>query len=170
MFSLETLIMISSIAFCIGGLVGAVISRTLLPPENQKGLETKLQESREELERYQQEVTKHFAETSKLVNNLTQSYKEVHEHLTKGAIQLSNAEIGQQILQSGDPSLGIEAKDAIENVNFEPPKDYAPKTPGQVGTLSEEFGLNEDEEESSIETITATGAPRAVDKKENSAA
>ncbi len=159
MFSFETLIMFSSITFCIGGLVGAIISRTLLPPDNQKNLEQKLQSARDELGRYQEEVTSHFAETSQLVNNLTQSYKEVHGHLAKGAIQLTNAEIGRKILAAGDPSIGIEAKDALEDVNFEVPKDWAPKTPGQVGTLSEEFGLNEDEDETN-----STGAPHTEDK------
>ena len=170
MFTLEILIMVSTIVFCIGGLVGAIISRTLIPPENQKDLEVKLQESREDLARYQQEVTKHFTETSQLVNNLTQSYKDVHTHLAKGAIQLSNAEIGKKIMQAGDPSLGIEAKDSMDDISFEPPKDYAPKTPGQVGTLSEEFGLDEDNDEQSIEAIPATDPHLASKSTANSEA
>ena len=144
MFSLETLIMISAIVFCIGGLVGAVISRTLLPPEMQKDLEKQLQSSREELDRYQQDVAQHFAETSQLVSNLTESYKEVHNHLARGAVQLTNSEISKKVLEAGDDTIGMEAQNAIEDLNFEPPKDYAPKTPGQKGILSEEFGLHEE--------------------------
>lgn len=154
-FSLETLLMVSAIVFCIGGLIGAVISRTLMPPEMQKDLEQSLQTSRNELERYQQDVSQHFADTSKLVTNLTQAYKEVHDHLAKGAIQLTNAEISKKILDAGDRNLGLEAQDAIEELSFEPPKDWAPKVPGQAGTLSEEFGLDEIPEEESIESLTA---------------
>lgn len=154
-FSLETLLMVSAIVFCIGGLIGAVISRTLMPPEMQKDLEQSLQASRSELERYQQDVSQHFADTSKLVTNLTNAYKEVHDHLAKGAIQLTNAEISKKILDAGDRNLGIEAQDSIEELNFEPPKDWAPKVPGQAGTLSEEFGLDDVREEDNIESLTA---------------
>ena len=145
MFSLEILVMVGAIVFCIGGLLGAVISRTLLPPEQQKELEQSLQLTREELNQYQQDVAQHFAETSKLVHNLTQNYKEVHEHLAKGAVQLTNSEISRKILEAGDSTLGIESANAIDEIQAEPPRDWAPKTPGQTGTLSEEYGLNEDE-------------------------
>jgi len=157
-FSLETLIMVSAIVLCIGGLAGAVISRTLMPPEMQKDLEQRLQASRSELEQYQQDVAQHFADTSKLVTNLTKAYKEVHDHLAKGAIQLTNTEISKKILDSGDSNLGIETKEAVDELSFEPPKDWAPKTPGEAGTLSEEFGLNDHQEES-IESITANTKP-----------
>lgn len=142
MFSLEILVMVSAIVFCIGGLLGAVISRTLMPPEQQKELEQSLQLSRQELNQYQQDVAQHFAETSKLVNSLTQSYKDVHEHLARGAIQLTNAEIGKKILAAGDEALGLESVGAIDDV--QPPRDWAPKTPGETGILSEEYGLNDD--------------------------
>ncbi len=158
-FSLETLIMVSAIVLCIGGLIGAVISRTLMPPEMQRDLEQRLQASRSELEQYQQDVARHFADTSKLVTNLTKAYKEVHDHLAKGAIQLTNAEISKKILDAGDQKLGIEAKDAIDELSFAPPRDWAPKTPGQTGTLSEEFGLSEQPDEERIERRTANPKP-----------
>jgi len=160
-FSLETLIMVSAIVLCIGGLIGAVISRTLMPPEMQKDLEQRLQLSKAELDQYQQDVAQHFADTSKLVSNLTQSYKDVHDHLAKGAIQLTNAEISKKILDAGDQSMGIEAKNAVEEIAFEPPRDWAPKVPGQSGTLSEEFGLQDQAEEESIASTTATAKTSA---------
>ncbi len=154
-FSLEALIMVCAITLCIGGLIGAVISRTLLPPEMQKDLEQRLQSSREELDQYQHDVAQHFADTSKLVANLTRSYKDVHDHLAKGAIELTNAEISKKIIEAGDPHLGLEAKEALDEVSFEAPKDWAPKTPGQAGTLSEEFGLSDHHEDDNIEQLTA---------------
>ena len=40
---------------------------------------------------------------------------------------------------------------ALES-GFTPPKDWAPKTPGQAGILSEEFGLTDSKEEPGLET------------------
>ncbi len=151
---METMVTVAAIAFCIGGLVGAVISRSLGSPDKQKELEKSLAETRRELDSYHQDVAQHFAQTSRLVNNLTESYKEVHEHLAKGAIQLTNPEISKQILAAGDGKLGIEAHDVIDDQAFQPPRDWAPKMPGSKGTLSEEYGLNdEQEEEEAIKSV-----------------
>ena len=155
MFSLEILIFASAVFFCIGGIVGALVSRASVSPAKQKDLESQLSQSRAELDKYQQDVAQHFAETSQLVSQLTQSYKEVHDHLAKGAIQLTNAEISKQILEAGDSNLGIEAKDNLDSLEVEPPKDWAPKTPGQKGVLSEDFGF---EEETSAETLQPTSS------------
>lgn len=156
MVSIDTLIMVSAILLCVGGLLGAIISRKFMPPEMQKDLEDRLQTTKAELDQYQQDVAQHFADTSKLVSNLTQSYKDVHDHLAKGAIQLTNPEISKQILDAGDSKLGLEADEAIEELAFAPPKDWAPKVPGQTGTLSEEFGLDDTPSDDSIEEKTAS--------------
>lgn len=161
MFSLEFLIMVSVILFCLGGLVGAVISRSLLPPNGQRDLEERLRASRQELAQYQQDVAQHFAETSQLVNNLTQSYREVHEHLAQGAMELTNAEISQKMLNAGEGYTSDNREDALAEMPFEPPKDWAPKKPGQAGTLSEEFGLNDTQEDQGVESTTATRSHRA---------
>ncbi len=147
MFSLEAVIMISAIVFCVGGLLGAFISRNLFPPEQQKMLEENLQASRQELDHYQRDVAEHFAETAKLVQNLTQSYKDVHDHLSSGALQLTSPEITQQVLAAGDKALGSSALDEFDAQQVEPPKDWAPKVPGQAGTLSEDYGLESTTEE-----------------------
>ncbi|WP_018013747.1 YhcB family protein [Teredinibacter turnerae] len=144
LFSLETLIMVCAIVLCVGALLGALISRTFLPPEQKRDLEQSLQLTRQELSQYQQDVAQHFAETSKLVHNLTQSYKEVHEHLAKGAVELTNSEISRKIIAAGEGTLNLEGT-SIEGAAVEPPKDWAPKTPGESGTLSEDYGHDEEE-------------------------
>lgn len=136
------LIMVGAITFCVGGVLGALISRSLFPPEQQKLLEDSLSSTRAELEKYQHDVAQHFADTAALVNNLTQSYREVHEHLARGAVQLTSAEIGREILRAGDETLGIEAKDLLQE-HVEAPRDWAPKAPGQKGALSEDYGLDD---------------------------
>ncbi len=143
MFSLEVLIMVAAIIFCIGGLLGALISRTMFPPEQQKQLEESLKTARQELDQYQREVAQHFADTAELVHNLTRNYKDVHDHLAKGALNLTNPEITRQMMAAGDKSLGIEASADIDEQQVEAPRDWAPKVPGQTGTLSEEYGLDD---------------------------
>lgn len=150
-FSLEFLVMTATILFCLGGLVGALLSRTLLPSGNQKGLESSLQNARDELTQYQQEVASHFAETSRLVHGLTQSYKDVHNHLAKGAISLTNAEITEKMIAAGEVSLDLEAKEALQEQRVEQPKDWAPKQ----GALSEDYGLDDFDEDTPIEVKTS---------------
>ena len=156
MFSVETVIMISAIVFCVGALLGAIVSRTFLPARREKGLEANLDAARNDLSRYQDDVAEHFEQTSLLVNKLTQSYKDVHQHLSKGAVHLTNAEISQQILQAGETDLNLEDQNKVLEPNdFEAPKDWAPKTPGEKGTLSEEYGLDDLKNEKPIEAETA---------------
>lgn len=148
MFSLEFLIMAGTILFCLGGLLGALFGRTLIPAGNQKNLENNLQATRDELTQYQQNVASHFAETSRLVHSLTESYKDVHDHLAKGAITLTNAEITEKMIAAGEASLGLEAESALEQQCVEQPKDWAPK----AGALSEDYGLDELDTEISPKT------------------
>ncbi len=143
MFSLEFLIMVCVIIFCIGGLLGALVSRKFIPPTEQKSLENELDTTKEELSNYQHEVAEHFIATSKLINELTQSYKNVHEHLASGAVDLTNPDISKQLLDAGEGTLHIDMSEPAAEDVIEPPKDWAPKAPGDSGTLSEEFGLKE---------------------------
>lgn len=141
MFSFTTLLIVSTVTFIAGCLLTLLMTRTLSSSEQKtRSLETRLQQAEENLASYQQEVTEHFSETAELVNNLTQSYKDVHEHLTGSALKLANVDISRQLL-SNNPSSD-EEKLAIAEEDFEPPKDWAPSE----GTLSEGYGLTEDSE------------------------
>jgi len=53
---------------------------------------TEVKEVQEKLDGYQQEVEKHFAKTADLIDNLTNSYKEVFEHLSESAENLLTEE------------------------------------------------------------------------------
>ena len=144
MFSFTTLLVTASIAFIAGGLLSLILNRTLSSGEQKtRSLETRLQQAEENLSGYQQEVTEHFAETAQLVNNLTQSYRDVHQHLAGSALKLANVDISKQLMSAQMPSEG----DAVPTLtitedSFQPPKDWAPSE----GTLSEEYGLKDDDE------------------------
>lgn len=124
-----------------GLLLGFLLARALHPKEQQrKELENNLQQAQEQIKSYQQDVTDHFMKTSELINNLSHSYRDVHEHLATGAMRLTNTEISRQMIDAG---FGRNEKpNIITEETPEPPKDYAPKVPG--GVLSEEYGLKEE--------------------------
>ncbi|TQV80212.1 DUF1043 family protein [Exilibacterium tricleocarpae] len=138
----------------VGCVVGALLSRSLNPREKQnRDLEQRLQQAEQRLSGYQQEVTEHFAQTSQLVNSLTQSYREVHEYLASSALKLSNPDVSRQILEAGKGKLPSDNSTVIDKDNFEPPRDWAPKEPGSKGALSEDYGLEEDREELAAATV-----------------
>jgi uncharacterized membrane-anchored protein YhcB (DUF1043 family) len=151
-FSLSALILTALIATIAGALIGALLSKTLHPQEQQnRETEKRLQETEDKLLSYQQEVSEHFAETSRLVNTLTQSYKDVYEHLADSALKLSNPDLSRQLIDAGDGKLSPPKEmtsygEAEESV-AEPPRDWAPKNPGDKGQLSEDFGMEPNPEE-----------------------
>ena len=158
MYSIETIVIISLLMLLIGGIIGLVIGRTSNAPDRKRELENQLSSAKEELTAYQQSVTKHFLETSEKVTELTQSYRDLHEHLAKGALQLASAEVGKELLTAGGTQSTLEE---LEDTPVEPPKDWAPKTPGSHGMLSEEFGLQDSEDSDSPIPGRAASGPKS---------
>lgn len=145
MFSLSTLILTALTCLLCGGVIGAFLMFALRPQEKiNRELETQLMNAESSLREYQQEVTQHFLDTSLLINNMTQSYRDVHEHLASSALKLGNADLSRQIAQAGDGKLLEQKRAAFSPESTLPPTDWAPKKPGKHGILSEEFGLMEE--------------------------
>jgi uncharacterized protein len=142
-FGIETLLIVALITLVTGTIIGVAVGRAWIPPAQQKELEKRLSTATDELTHYQQDVAKHFLETSQRVAELTQCYRELHEHLAKGAMKLTNTEIGRQLLDAGGATDVIAD---VEEISIEPPRDWAPKVPGAQGMLSEEFGLKDNDE------------------------
>jgi uncharacterized protein len=147
-FSFTMLLIVATAAFVVGCLLSLVLNRSFSASEQKtRSLESRLQEAEKSLADYQQEVTEHFSETAKLVNNLTQNYKEVHEHLAGSALKLANVDISRQLLSSNLTDDGNELN--INEEDFQPPKDWAPSE----GALDEDYGLIKDEEEDDATNI-----------------
>lgn len=164
---------IGIVTLLAGALIGYLMGRSG-DTSNQKKLTTQLNEAQRELSDYKEKVNGHFEKTAELVNNLTESYKQVHQHLAQGSEALClgehspdklSSEIQPRITESAQTesteaiselkptSATTEAVDSVteEPVIVEPPRDYAPKKPDEEGTLSEKYGLkkakgNEEEE------------------------
>jgi uncharacterized membrane-anchored protein YhcB (DUF1043 family) len=78
---------------------------------------------------------------------MSQSYRQIHEHLATSAIRLASPEIGRQLLKSGGADINLTDEDGnplLSTEDVQPPRDYAPKVPG--GILSEDYGLADKED------------------------
>ncbi len=148
MYSLSTLIISGLICLLAGGGIAAFILYTFRAPLLGRDLEQRLHHAETTLQSYQRDVAEHFAQTSQLVNNLTQSYREVHEHLANGALKLATPAISRQILDSANSGFSGDTKSYISDQHIEPPRDWAPKAPGTKGILSADYGLRDDHTDS----------------------
>ena len=113
------------IGIVIGGMAGFYFAKMDDFSRKQKrNLEEKLQKSEQELIQYKDQVTTHFRETATLINNMTESYQKVHEHLSHGVAQLCSNPIEVNKLQvSPNQLLANSAEAAItEKAESEAPK------------------------------------------------
>ncbi|MDP1932111.1 MAG: DUF1043 family protein [Gammaproteobacteria bacterium] len=125
----------------VGIAVGFVLAgRTTSNPEKINDLEQQLQELQRSHARYREEVSEHFSMTAELVQQMTDSYKDVYQHLATGAQDLCSGEVASKLLPaSSEGVFGLALP--IDN-DLQAPKDYAPrKNPNQSGALAEDFGL-----------------------------
>ncbi len=145
------------IPFIAGLLIGGLLVWLLMPARrNRQRLEHETAEAKQALASYQNEVDRHFVTTARLVDDMTQAYRRVHEQLATGADALCSEESRQLVaeqntlLHNGNES---EADHAPSR-----PLDYAPSS---QGTLSEDFGLTpETDDDTPTQDTAPVGAPR----------
>ena len=140
-YSLTILVAAAAGALVLGLLAGLLLGRRS-SPGNQKyrEVERKLDQVLQDKKAYEDDVVEHFSDTAKLLNNLTESYRDVHNHLARGAAALCQGEgpVALERLQGTEDPAEIPPQLA----NVQPPLDYAPKaSPDEKGMLNEEFGL-----------------------------
>lgn len=158
-----TIYIVGIVCFAIGAIAGAILFKVLSTEQNKtRDLEKHLHEKQDEIKNYQHEVTQHFTETSHLLKQLAESYRDVHNHLATGAQDLCDDSAATPIMQRL-PDLETVAGSQIEGDNIAPPLDYAPKsTPYDKGTLNEDYGLEKVElAEKPIEDIAEAIAENA---------
>jgi uncharacterized membrane-anchored protein YhcB (DUF1043 family) len=142
------LILIGAVLLLVGVGLGVLLGRgTSSDSQKSREVERKLDQVLQDKKAYEDEVVEHFSDTAKLLNNLTDSYREVHNHLASGAGKLCQGQgpLALDELSSQDDVHEIPAHLA----DVQPPLDYAPKTsPDETGMLNEEFGLDRKPNES----------------------
>ncbi len=89
----------------IGGAAGAVITWWLARGKAGSPSYRKLERDHEE---FKEEVTDHFVETAQLINQLTDSYKAIFEHLSEGADKLVDPDtLRQRLPATGDQEVRL---------------------------------------------------------------
>jgi uncharacterized membrane-anchored protein YhcB (DUF1043 family) len=143
-FSLSTLVFTGFFFLLCGTALGAFLLHIFRSNVYSRELEDRLNEAESSLQNYQRDVAESFSQTSKHISDMTQCYREMHEHLASSALKLATPEISRKILDSAN-SLG-EAKTTYMNAqHIEPPRDWAPKPVGAKGALAEDYGLRDED-------------------------
>ena len=151
-------ILISIAAALLVGIIAGIFFGRRSSKDNQRyrEVERKLDQVMQDKKSFEDEVGDHFADTAKLLNSLTASYRDVHSHLATGAARLSEGDSPIALSQTDTEADPTVIPELLADV--QPPLDYAPKTsPDEKGMLNEEFGL-----ERGAKKIEEEAAPRTV--------
>lgn len=161
MYSLTIVIIGAAAGLLIGLGLGLLWGRQSSPSgQKHREVERKLDQVLQDKKMYEDEVVEHFSDTARLLNSLTESYRDVHNHLAKGASDLcqGNGPVALDRLENQRDPSEIPANLA----SVQPPLDYAPKTsPDEKGMLNEEFGLDRNALEASTEEAKIAEAAKA---------
>ncbi len=136
-----SLFLAAAAALLIGLGLGLWLGRaTSKGNQKSREMERKLDQVLQDKKAYEDEVVEHFADTARLLNRLTDNYREVHTHLAEGANRLCQGQGPLALDQLGGREDPAEIPPHLADVKQ--PLDYAPKTsPDEKGMLNEEFGL-----------------------------
>jgi uncharacterized membrane-anchored protein YhcB (DUF1043 family) len=135
--------------FLAGSAAGALLFKIYRSDEAKvKQLETRLQELGEEHENYKSSVHSHFNNTARLLNDMTESYRNVYQHMATGARTLCPDYISSQLNLSTEAKALLDSDSTGANsgtIGFNvtaPPLDYAAR-PGadKKGSLDEAYGI-----------------------------
>lgn len=101
--------------FALGLVLGCIASYLLISRHDRtRELEAELGDLREKFADYRVQVTGHFMHTSELVQEMTQSYRAVYEHLAAGAQQLCGNDLDAAQIELSDKS---QLTDASQNTD-----------------------------------------------------
>ena len=92
------------LAFLLGTTLGCIAAWLIVSRENKtQQLEVELNELKGHFTDYRDQVTRHFMQTSSLVQTMTDSYRDVYEHLASGAKRLCDVDEGGNQLYQAKP-------------------------------------------------------------------
>lgn len=128
----------------VGIIIGVVFAgRRNTSPSHVHELENQIRSLKENHSDYKDSVSDHFSMAVELVQHMTESYKEVYQHLATGAQDLCSLEVTSKLLPASIDAVFDSNNNSDEARGLLPPKDYAAKqNPDQKGALAEDFGLD----------------------------
>ena len=148
MYSLNDLIIISLSLLVVGLIFGYMFAlKRSTSADSQRKLTEHLEKLESQQQDYQHKVNTHFSETAQLLNQLNESYQDVHSHLAKGAQLLCDKEHSDTDLQQLTSTAATSGQTESDSDTLMPPLDYAPKNGQDKGMLNEEFGLEKSQKE-----------------------
>lgn len=92
------------VGLVVGGAIGAMATWWI---SRARGGAVSVMQLKQENDRFKNEVTEHFVETARLINQMTDSYKQVFDHLSSGAEKLVD---GKSLAERLPPASGQEVK------------------------------------------------------------
>jgi len=123
-----------AVALVLGIVIGALV--VWLMNRKAAGPSHSVKALREESEKFRDEVNDHFVETAELINQLTDSYKKVFDHLSDGAERLVDDKvIRERMPEVSDQEIRLKrigqtsSRPAQPKQATEKPKPTAPATP-----------------------------------------
>lgn len=134
-------VMQMALLFVGGALLGFLVAYIAFAgPRSQRVLKKERDDAINQFKAHQEKVDQHFLRTAELVNQLTFSYRAVHEQLSEGARSLCTKHGRNLAMSSAMDNLpGYPGERPPAPV--QQPLDYAPAA---QGTLAEDFGLTEE--------------------------
>lgn len=152
MYETQTVAIIAFFSLIAGLVAGAWLINKLSPSQqNRKALEKHIQKLQHQQQDYQDQVNQHFNKTAELLNQMTESYRDVHNHLAKSASELTSHGISPlQALPEDRPVLQGEPL----RTPAQQPLDYAPRAPGYKGALEEDYGLDKSRKKEEVSAPT----------------
>lgn len=141
---MNNLILAAIAALIVGLIIGVLIGRSGQGSTlRQRRAEQQIEEIRNEYTRYQAQVNEHFMESAHLLRRFNDTYRDVNQHMARGANRLCNDEEWLHELEKENARGRLEGSSS-DSDSAEPPRDYAPKNdPEEKGTLAEDFGMPE---------------------------
>ncbi|HHO69139.1 MAG TPA: DUF1043 family protein [Gammaproteobacteria bacterium] len=114
------------IAFAFGIVAGAIVTALLTAGRGRRSeqLQQELDRLQKELDDYREQVAQHFLRTSELVQQMTQSYRDVYEHLASGSEQLCRSGVETPKLDIPGRA-GLPEAPAPETGERVPPADFS---------------------------------------------
>lgn len=123
----------------VGAALGYFLYQHLHPtPRRNRELEEQLHALQEEHKHYRYDVNAHFDKTAELLTHLAASYREVHNHLARGTLDLCDTHAVRMLKMLPESAPVLEEQ---QPAMMEPPRDYALKSPYEKNVLAEDFGL-----------------------------
>ncbi len=155
MYETQTVALIAFLSLLAGLATGAWLINKMSPSQqNRKALEKHIQKLQQQQQDYQDQVNQHFSKTADLLNTMTESYRDVHNHLARSAADLTSHGISPlQALPEDRPVLQGEP----QRMQAQQPLDYVPRSPGHKGALDEDYGLEKNHKKEKV-----AGAPSGL--------